>query len=58
MSGKNSLTVDDKMATVKFKINKDAHITIDKEHCKTVRPVPAWLSVQRRTINGMINRRR
>jgi len=34
MNGKNSLSVDDKMATVKIKINKDAHITVNKEHCK------------------------
>ena len=40
MNGKNSLSVDDKMATVKIKIDKDAHITVNKEHCKgcTTRP--------------------
>ena len=34
MSRKSSLTVDDKMATVKIKIHKDAHITVKKELCR------------------------
>ena len=34
MSGKNNLLIDDKMATVKIKIDKDAHITVKKERCR------------------------
>ena len=34
MSGKSSLSVDDKLATVKIKIDKDAHITVKKERCQ------------------------
>ncbi|MCF8070432.1 MAG: 4Fe-4S dicluster domain-containing protein [Desulfobacterales bacterium] len=34
MSGKNNMTVDEKMATVKIKIDKEAHITVKKEFCK------------------------
>ncbi len=40
MSGKNSLSVDEKMATVKIKIDKQAHIIVNKECCRdcTTRP--------------------
>jgi ferredoxin like protein len=34
MSGKNIMTVDEKMATVKIKIDKEAHITVEKSLCK------------------------
>jgi len=34
MSGKNSLTVDEKMATVKIKIDKKAHITVNNKQCE------------------------
>ena len=34
MSGKDSQSVDDKMATVKIKIHKDAHIIVKKELCQ------------------------
>ena len=33
MRGKNSLSVDDKMATVNIKIHKHAHIIVNKELC-------------------------
>jgi ferredoxin like protein len=40
MSGKSNMTVDEKMATVKIKIDKNAHITVNHELCKacTSRP--------------------
>jgi ferredoxin like protein len=40
MRGKSSLSVDDKMATIKIKIDKKAHITVIKECCRdcTTRP--------------------
>lgn len=34
MSGKHKMTVDEKMATVNFKIGKEAHIVVDKKNCK------------------------
>ena len=34
MPGKNSPSVDEKMATVKIKIDKDAHIIVKKERCR------------------------
>ncbi len=33
MSGKNSMTVDEKMATVKIKISKEEHISVNTELC-------------------------
>jgi len=40
MNGKKSMTVDEKMATVKIKIHKEAHITVNSELCQncTTRP--------------------
>ena len=40
MSGKTNLSVEEKLETVKFKIDKNAHITVKKELCKdcTTRP--------------------
>jgi len=35
MTGKSSLSIDERMATVKFKIDKQAHITVRKKCCKT-----------------------
>jgi len=34
MSGKKNLSVDEKMATVKLKVDKDAHIIVKKELCR------------------------
>jgi ferredoxin like protein len=40
MNGKSNMTVDEKMATVKIKIDKEAHITVNSKLCKncTSRP--------------------
>ena len=35
MSGKTILSVEEKLETVKFKIDKEAHITVKKELCTT-----------------------
>ncbi len=34
MSGKSSLSVDEKMATLKIKIDKVAHIIVKEEYCR------------------------
>ena len=34
MNGKNSLTVDEKLALVIFDVDRNAHITVTKELCK------------------------
>ena len=34
MSGKQKMTVDDKMATVIIKVDKEAHIVVDKDQCQ------------------------
>ncbi|MCF8069135.1 MAG: 4Fe-4S dicluster domain-containing protein [Desulfobacterales bacterium] len=43
MSGKNSMTVDEKMSTVKIKIDKEAHITVNKELCKNCTDRPCLI---------------
>jgi ferredoxin like protein len=43
MSGKNSMTVDEKMATVKIKVSRQAHITVNHDLCKDCETRPCLI---------------
>jgi ferredoxin like protein len=43
MSGKNSLTVDEKLALVSFDLDRNAHITVKKELCKACATRPCLI---------------
>ncbi len=43
MSGKSSLSVDEKMASVKIKIDKEAHIIVKKECCRDCKSRPCLI---------------
>jgi ferredoxin like protein len=43
MNGRNSLTVDEKLALVSFELDRDAHITVRKELCKACHTRPCLI---------------